>query len=211
VLSNGQFMQTMLLIGIPAKAALTGVITFALPLLLAQQHYKQEDIGQIIMLYAIGVVVASHYVARFVDRTGRTVQVLTFGAAVSGIGMIAVGQTEWSALDSLYGELLPTLIIACGVMIVGMAHGCVNAPVVTHIAELKLARSIGVDATTATYRFLERVGHIAGPIVAGQMFLMLGISPAVVTWFGAITVVLAIVFFAMFDPRDDAPEVEKAA
>jgi predicted MFS family arabinose efflux permease len=212
VLSNGQFMQTMLLIGIPAKAALTGVITFALPLLLAQQHYKQEDIGQIIMLYAIGVVVASHYVSRLVDRTGRTVQVLTFAAAVSGLGMIAVGQTEWSTLDNLYGDLLPTVIIACGVMIVGMAHGCVNAPVVTHIAELKLAQRIGVDATTATYRFLERVGHIAGPIVAGQMFLMLGISPAVVTWFGAITVVLAIVFFALFDPRDHIPhEAEKPA
>jgi predicted MFS family arabinose efflux permease len=205
VLSNGQFMQTMLLIGIPAKAALTGIITFALPLLLAQQHYKQEDIGQIIMLYAIGVVVASHYVSRFVDRTGRTVQVLTFGAAVSGLGMIAVGQTEWNGLDNLYGELLPTVIIAFGVIVVGMAHGCVNAPVVTHIAELKLARRIGVDATTATYRFLERVGHIAGPIVAGQMFLMVGISPAVVTWFGAITILLAIVFFALFDPRDQVP------
>jgi hypothetical protein len=126
--------------------------------------------------------------------------------------MIAVGQTEWSALNSLYGELLPTIVIAFGVMIVGMAHGCVNAPVVTHIADLKLARRIGVDATTATYRFLERVGHIAGPIVAGQMFLMIGISPAVVTWFGAATIVLAIVFFALFDPRDQTPHtVEKAA
>jgi hypothetical protein len=213
VLSNGQFMQTMLLIGIPAKAALTGVITFALPLLLAQQHYKQEDIGQIIMLYAIGVVVASHYVSRFVDRTGHTVHVLTFGAAVSGLGMIVVGQTEWGALSDVYGELLPTVVIALGVMVVGMAHGCVNAPVVTHIAELKLAQRIGVDATTATYRFLERVGHIAGPIVAGQMFLMMGISPAVVTWFGAATIVLAIVFFALFDSRDQAPShrVEKDA
>jgi predicted MFS family arabinose efflux permease len=212
VVSNGQFMQTMILIGIPAKAALTGVITFALPLLLAQQHYKQEDIGQIIMLYAIGVVVASHYVSRLVDRTGRTVHVLTAGAAVSGLGMIVVGQTEWGSLDSMYGQLLPTVIIALGVMIVGMAHGCVNAPVVTHIAELKLAQRIGVDATTATYRFLERVGHIAGPIVAGQMFLMLGVSPAVVTWFGAATIIMAIVFFALFDAGDQAqPRVEKAA
>jgi MFS family permease len=205
VLRNSQFMQTMFLIGIPAKAALTGVVTFALPLLLAQQHYKQEDIGQIIMLYAIGVVVASHYVARFVDRTGHTAHVLTFGAAVSGIGMIVVGQTEWTALGNLYGELLPTVIIAVGVMVVGIAHGCVNAPVVTHIAELKLTHQIGVDATTATYRFLERVGHIAGPIIAGQMFLMIGISPVVVTWFGAATIILAIAFFALFDPRDQAP------
>jgi MFS family permease len=203
----------MLLIGIPAKAVLTGVITFALPLLLAQQNYKQEDIGQIIMLYAIGVVVASHYVSRLVDRTGQTANVLAFGAAVSGIGMIAVGQTGWSGLGSAaYGELMPTIVIAVGVIVVGVAHGCVNAPVVTHIAELKLAREIGVDATTATYRFLERVGHIAGPIIAGQMFLMFGVSPAVVTWFGATTIILALVFLALFDPGDEAPHrLEKTA
>jgi hypothetical protein len=43
------------------------------------------------------------------------------------------------------------------------------------------------------------------------MFLMVGISPAVVTWFGAITILLAIVFFALFDPRDQVPhKMEKA-
>ena len=47
-----QFLKTMFLIGIPAKAILTGIIIFALPLLLSQRGYPQEDIGQIIMVYA---------------------------------------------------------------------------------------------------------------------------------------------------------------
>ena len=60
----------MFCIGVPAKAILTGTITFGLPLLLGQYGYRQEEIGQIIMLYAIGVVAASGYVSRVVDRTG---------------------------------------------------------------------------------------------------------------------------------------------
>jgi predicted MFS family arabinose efflux permease len=204
VLRNGQFMQTMLLIGIPAKAALTGVITFALPLLLIRQHYKQEDIGQIIMLYAIGVVVASRYVARFVDRTGKTAHVLAFGAAVSGLGMIAVGMSEASPLlGTAFNGALPTLVVTLSVIVIGIAHGCVNAPVVTHIADLELARKIGVNSTTAAYRFLERFGHIAGPIITGQLFLLMGTSPSVVTWFGAATSASAAVFLLCSTPPHD--------
>lgn len=206
VLRNGQFMQTMLLIGIPAKAALTGVITFALPLLLIRQHYKQEDIGQIIMLYAIGVVVASRYVARFVDRTGKTAHVLAFGAAVSGLGMIAVGMSEASPLlGTAFSGALPTVVVTLSVIVIGIAHGCVNAPVVTHIADLELARKIGVNSTTAAYRFLERFGHIAGPIIAGQLFLLMGTSPSVVTWFGGATSASAAVFLLCSNPRDKQP------
>lgn len=206
VLRNGQFMQTMLLIGIPAKAALTGVITFALPLLLIRQHYKQEDIGQIIMLYAIGVVVASRYVARFVDRTGRTAHVLAFGAAVSGLGMISVGMSESSPLlEGVLSGALPTLVVTASVIVIGIAHGCVNAPVVTHIADLELARKIGVNSTTAAYRFLERFGHIAGPIITGQLFLLMGTSPSVVTWFGAATSASAALFLMCSNPHDKQP------
>ena len=76
VFCSGEFLKTMFCIGVPAKAILTGTITFGLPLLLGQNGYRQEEIGQIIMLYAIGVVVASGYVSRLVDRTGSTTAVL---------------------------------------------------------------------------------------------------------------------------------------
>ena len=59
VVRSGEFLKTMFCIGIPAKAILTGTITFALPLLLGQYGYRQEEIGQIIMLYGVGVVAAS--------------------------------------------------------------------------------------------------------------------------------------------------------
>lgn len=202
VLRNGEFMRTMLLIGIPAKAALTGIITFALPLLLAQATYRQEDIGQIIMLYAMAVVAASHYASRLADRTRRTSRMLFVGAVTSGAGMFAVGLDQWSGLAASASPVLHTAVVMVGVVIVGIAHGCINAPVITHIAELDLTKRIGADSATATYRFLERAGHIAGPIMVGQLFLILGTTSAVVAWLGAATILLGCIFLAVSRPDD---------
>ncbi len=91
VLRNGEFLKTMFCIGVPAKAILTGTITFALPLLLGQHGYRQEDIGQIIMLYAMSVVAASSLISRLVDQTGNTTTILFLGAATSGAGLVLLG------------------------------------------------------------------------------------------------------------------------
>ena len=79
VLRNWDFVRTMLLVGVPAKAVLTGVIVFAMPLIMAQADYAQEDIGQILMVYAAGVLIANSYASRLVDRTGDSEPVLAAG------------------------------------------------------------------------------------------------------------------------------------
>ena len=166
VLRSFEFLKTMLLIGIPAKAVLTGVIIFALPVLLSQYRYAQEDIGQIIMIYAAGVVVASLYASRIVDRTGRTQTILFLGSVISGLGLFLIGVIGWLPADAEGGHSSGvTFLLILGVATVGIAHGLINAPVVTHVADSQLAGSVGASSLTATYRFLERLGHIAGPIV----------------------------------------------
>ncbi len=203
MLRNLDFIQTILLIGIPAKAVMTGIIIFALPLLLAQQQYAQEDIGQIIMLYAIGVLAASTYASRFVDRTGRTESILFWGAFVSGIGLLLVGYSgSLSHSEYASDERLASLAMIVGVTIVGLAHGFINAPVVTHIADSKLARDIGPNTATAGYRFLERVGHVAGPIMVGQLFFLTGQSAVVIGWIGGGVAVLGLFFILACAPRD---------
>ena len=69
VVTSLEFLKILFCIGVPAKAILTGIITFAMPLLLVQYGYRPEDIGQIIMLYGLGVMAATGYVSRLVDRT----------------------------------------------------------------------------------------------------------------------------------------------
>jgi predicted MFS family arabinose efflux permease len=190
VLRDGEFLRTMLLVGIPAKAVMTGVVVFALPLFLTRLGFAQDDIGQVLIVYAIGVLVASTLVSRLVDRSGNTGKVLFCGTVLSGLGLVLAGGVGWD--DP--GGVAATLLLVAGVLVVGVAHGFINAPVVTHIAESPLAARIGAGAATAAYRFLERIGHVAGPIVVGQLFLLFGQSALVVAWIGVAVLLLGLFF-----------------
>ena len=192
---NPQLLQAIVLIGIPAKAVLTGVVVFAIPLLMAKGGYRQEDIGQLLMLYAAGVVLANELISRWVDRTGDARRVLVFGALLSGgglglIGLISVGQVD----DFAYGAVLEVALVISGIIILGLAHGLINAPIVSHVANLPVGGQIGVGALTATYRFLERVGHVAGPLLVGQMFILFGENAMVLAWSGLAIAVFGFVF-----------------
>jgi MFS family permease len=191
VMRSTEFLKTMFLIGVPAKAILTGVITFALPLLLGQEGYRQEEIGQVIMLYALAVVASSSLISRLVDRSGQTASMLFWGAVISGFGLVLIGLMGASAIG--HGSL-STALVVLGVVLVGGAHGFINAPVVTHIAHSELAKQIGANPATATYRFLERLGHVAGPIMVAQLFLIWGQTAQIVAWMGVATMILGIFF-----------------
>jgi predicted MFS family arabinose efflux permease len=130
VITNLEFLKTLLCIGAPAKAILTGVITFAIPLILGQAGYRPEDIGQVVMLYGLGVVASTGYVSRLVDRTKNTELVLFVGAVMSGTGLIMIGLMGSSILGS---GLFSTMIVVISIGVVGVAHGFINAPVVTHV------------------------------------------------------------------------------
>jgi predicted MFS family arabinose efflux permease len=184
-----EFLKTMLTVGIPSKAVMTGVIVFALPLLLGQRHFDQEDIGQIIMLYGIGVLLASAVVARLVDRTGGTTPVLFGGSLVAAGGLAAIGLFGLSG-----GGYLQLGVLLLATLLVGAAHGCINAPVITHVAESELARRIGSAQATATYRFLERLGHVGGPMLAGQLLLIAGQAPVVLVWIAGSLAGCALLF-----------------
>ena len=194
ILGNLQFLKTMLFIGIPAKAVMTGVIIFALPLLLSQMQYAQEDIGQIIMVYAAAVVLSSGYASRYSDRHGQTHTILVLGALISGAGLALMGIISDGAMAQSVGERTETIILLLGVATLGAAHGLINAPVITHVAESRLAERVGSASLTATYRFLERIGHAAGPIIVGQLFLIFGQDPRVLLWIGGVIAICGIVF-----------------
>ncbi|HWG80730.1 MAG TPA: MFS transporter [Stellaceae bacterium] len=191
VMRSTEFLKTMFLIGVPAKAILTGIITFALPLLLGQEGFRQEEIGQVIMLYALAVVASSSLISRLVDRTGQTASMLFWGAVISGFGLVLIGLMGATPIG--HGSL-STVLVVVGVMLVGGAHGFINAPVVTHIAHSELAKQIGANPATATYRFLERLGHVAGPIMVAQLFLIWGQTAQIVAWMGVATMILGIFF-----------------
>jgi MFS family permease len=191
VITSLEFLRTLTCIGMPAKAILTGIITFALPLILGQAGYRPEDIGQVVMLYGLGVLLSSGYASRYVDRTKNSEAILFIGAIVSGAGLLLVGMmgTPW-----LGNGVVSTVVVVFAVGIVGIAHGFINAPVVTHVGQTALASRIGTNSATTAYRFLERGGHIAGPLLMSQLFIFFGQGPSVIGGVGIAVAVLGVLF-----------------
>ena len=191
------FIKAVLFVGLPAKAVLTGVAMFALPLLLSRADVAQEDIGLMIMLYAGAVLLASRYAAGAVDRFGHTSRVLFIGSGVSAIALllIAFGSREMleTSLDPAYLGWSATIF---GTLLLGFAHGLINAPVVTHVANSKVALALGPSAATSIYRLAERFGHVAGPLLVGQAMLLSNQDPIAIGYVG-LGVGLAALFFRL--------------
>lgn len=194
-LGDLDFLKTMFLIGVPSKAILTGVLLFAMPLLLSTMGFDHEEIGQIIMFYAIGVLLSNFKVSRWIDQSAGARKVLFFGMIVCAFGLLLMGSV---GLFSVMGwpnyPVIETLVLLVGVFIVGLAHGAINAPVVTHVANGAFAAHIGIAPATAIYRFLERFGHIAGPIVVGQLLYLGDNSVLVIGWIGLAILIFAFLF-----------------
>lgn len=184
------FMRAFLLVGAPAKAVLTGVIVFAAPLFLSNQGWAAEDIGQIIMLYASGVLLSTGAASRHVDRTGASRGVLMLGGVGSAFGLAMIGG------GGLVGLAAPVAfaIAAAGVFVVGLAHGCVNAPIVSHIGDTDAAEKLGRPAATAIYRLMERIGHVAGPMLVGFVFTAAGGGGMAFLWIGGLLLVFTFLF-----------------
>ncbi len=204
MLRDRKFCLAIFLIGIPAKAVLTGVILFAMPLLLHAKGFAQEDIGQVTMIYAACVIVASAYAAQLADQTANTRMILAWGALLTALGLVAVAASGWDVIaNGPHAFVTTASLVVAGAAIVGIAHGFINAPVVTHVTETGVAGKVGATSVGAAYRFIERAGHTIGPIMMGQLILHFGASTITFAWAGLAVLVLGVLFF--ITSREEAP------
>ncbi|MGL4325602.1 MAG: MFS transporter [Beijerinckiaceae bacterium] len=186
------FARTIFLVGMPAKAVLTGVLLFGLPLLLTQQGFVKEDIGQITMIYAGAVIIASHYASARADKNKNTEAIVFQGSCMTAAGLIvmsAAGFVNWNTSNAT-----GVILIVLGAVIVGFAHGFINAPIVTHVTHTRAADDVGMMGAAAAYRLMERIGHVIGPMIIGQLFMYFGQSWQVL---GGVAIVIFI-FGALF-------------
>ncbi len=195
VLADIAFLKTIVLIGIPAKAVLTGVVLFGLPLLMTQLGFHKEDIGQVTMVYAGAVIGASALVAKLVDQRGRSGLVLFWGSTLTAGGLLLLASVGLGSGVLGQGAGQTTLILAA-VIVIGVAHGLINAPILTHVSELDVSAQCGSSTVAATYRFLERIGHAIGPMLVGQMLILSGNNPSIFVWLAGGLLVCGVLFVA---------------
>lgn len=213
-LRDWEFVKSLAFVGLIAKMSITGVVLFALPLIMARMNYAKEDIGQAIMLYYIASMLVSRYAAKLVDRLEATKIFLFLSNLVGGIGMfvlglIGVNQIAGTArlpigpwlnrLALAFNGItattsLKTLALLICLVFAGVSNGLMAAPILTHISKTKAAKRYGNKSMTATYIFLERIGHVVGPMFVSFLFILSGQSNTAISLFGGITIVLGLIF-----------------
>ncbi len=186
-----RFVKAIVLIAIPTKIVLTGLIIASLPLMLSRQNYQTEDISQIIMFYSAGVLISSRFMSRLADRTGKTTGLLFWGTIGSGVGLILIGIIGWSGFSL---PILSTLTLIAGLAALGVAHGCISAPLLTFVSDTPTAQRLGKTSATSLYRLLERAGNIAGPLVVGQLLILNGYSSSAIGWLGIVLLFFGVLF-----------------
>jgi hypothetical protein len=177
---------------------------------MASHNYLQEDIGQILMFYSGGLLLTSNRLSRLVDRTKRTRWILLLGNLGSGLGLILIGAMGSKMIIGAGLPMLPTIVLIAGTLTLGIFHGFINAPVITHINNTSVTGIIGRNATTSLYRTIERVGQIFGPFAMSQLLLLYQGGPYAYTMMGLVTVLFGLVYLITFRGKSPARQPSEA-
>lgn len=231
VIRDMEFMKTLLAIGIVGKISIAGVVMFAVPLLLSQKGFATEDIGLALMLYYIFGMVTTHITTKNVDGPGVTRWVLSLSAVIGGVSSLLLGCIGVSHLLEGAGtpginllaafaigmnhmlagfgwSNLDAYLILFFIILIGVSNGLLAAPVMTHIGNLKVAEKYGLKSVSATYVFLERFGHVVGPLTIGWLMTSNQGSTLAVSFFGIITIGFGLLF--LFSTRPQASAILKS-
>lgn len=188
------FMAVLGLVGITSKFALAGVAMFAMPLVLHQAGYGDDQVGQALMVFAVVTYLVTGIAPRLVGRLGSIDGVLTIGMVMLAFGIGLLGLLIAPVAGAAPPDFVPAAIlsvaadlqaavgssvlpIATGLAIVvavaalGVGQGLIAAPVVARVAETPVAGAVGRERTLAVYRLAERAGHILGPTLVGPVLL----------------------------------------
>jgi preprotein translocase subunit SecY len=88
------------------------------------------------------------------------------------------------------------VVLYIAIILLGISNGLLAAPVMTHINNTDVSRKEGIKQVAATYVFLERFGHVAGPAVIAHLLFLNNNAPLSISLFGVIMVILGGVYMA---------------
>ena len=186
VLRNRRFQTLILGAAAPTQLLTTGFLFYTIPMLLDDLGYSPSVIGQVLMSYFVAMILLGVPLARLVDRWGNYGLVVGAGLIVAG----AAALMPHLAADSPHFQLWA--ILAVGLVGVGQAM-CIPAQGALLLRE---AERLGGDRRTAAisaYRVLERIGSVAGPILAATLASVYGYAQTAAA-FGIFVVVCGAAF-----------------
>ncbi|MCG9597372.1 MFS transporter [Vibrio sp. Isolate25] len=192
LLSNKYFALITFFSAIPAKVVLTGFLYYICPVYLQSLGESSAVSGRVMMTYGLAIIIISPLAASLVDKWNNKIAFIFAGGILSAAALINI-----MMLPGTFGLLMI-------VILVGIAHGLCVSPQVPLIIELLSGSGLDKGKTIGIFRLTERIGNIAGPLVAGLALSVLGFQSTIML-FGVALLISSIVllsFYSLFVRRD---------
>lgn len=198
LLRNWRFTVLMVFAAVPAKMALTGYLFFLVPVTLSQQGWNVAEIARIMVLYPLVMVAVSPLAARLADGLGWRAGQVAVGGLIGGVGLLA---------PLLLGG--GPLSIVVSITALGVSHGMSASPQLALLPDLcwTECRRLGNTRVLGFSRFVERLGSVAGPILAALFIPLWGMSGAV-AGLGVVVLSMAVVFAIASAAYGSGPHIE---
>ncbi len=176
VFSNMRFLSLVLFSAIPSKICLTGFLYFCGPLYLKSLGNSQSSIGRVLMSYGLAMIFISPLASRMADLYGTRKLFVCIGGIMSGLSMLGI-----LLIDNTMGVLFSICLLGC-------AHGVGVSSQLTVVTEIckEEGKKIGLATIIGIFRLVERIGNIAGPIIAGALIGIHG-YPGAIAGIGLLT------------------------
>ncbi len=189
VTRNSSFLALLVFSAMPAKIALTGVLFYLVPLLLAKLGNTSSEIGRVLMIYAGCTALLTPVAARIADRWRLNGWMIAAGGVVSGLGLVAILLR------------VDTGMVVVGVLLLGLGHAASIAPQLAVVPEIaaRECQTLGVTAVLSIFRAIERLGSVIGPLLAAVLVGAGGEALAMAT-IGALVVAGSLAYAAFGRP-----------
>ena len=193
-LRTPRFLGLLIFAAVPAKLVLSGFVFYICPLFLLVMDNTQPEIGRQIMLYALTMLLTIRAGAWAADRMGAATTSIAFAGAATGAGL----------LSTLL--LPPAIAIPVAIAVTGLAQGLASAPMLAVLPETcpALVERLGLPTLYGYVRFGERIGSIAGPLLAAGLVAAFGFTAATAA-IGAVSLAATLAYWRVARRHEDAP------
>ena len=201
VLRNRRYMALIFGMAVPAKLLLNGGLFLCLPLAVASAGGGAAAAGQLFMIYGLVVLLSASWIARAIDKWQLVAPVVCIGTILSALSLALP-----ELLDASWALILCVALFAAG--------QAMSVPsqmsFLLHLTPREQER-FGAATVIGQYRFMERLGSLAGPLIGAALLVIVSPTQALLI-LGLAAMMLAGVastYFLIVGERDEEEAIDE--
>jgi len=166
-LSNKHVLSLVLFNTIPGSLCLVGFLYYVTPIYLNNLGTSQSNIGRVLMIFGFFMIYASPLISRYVDHSENKKAYIALSGILGGVGL---------ATFYFFGGFLATALV---IVMIGLSSSFGISSRTAYVLSLRITQDVGIGEAMGTYRAMERLGQVLGPLALGAASTMVGIERGV--------------------------------